>query len=230
MEATNQELTNFAYIVSHDLKAPLRGINSLATWLASDYADQLGEDGAKKLNLIANRAQRMSGLVDGILAYSRAGRDSENKQTIDTDTLVRNIIELLAPPPHITVKITTPLPPISMDPTKAQQVFQNLLSNAIKFNDKPSGLVTVNCIDEAPFWHFTIVDNGPGIEAKYFDKIFELFQTLNRRDDVESTGIGCSIMKRIIELEGGKIWVESIFGEGTTFHFTLPQITPSNTN
>lgn len=227
LEAANQELSDFAYIVSHDLKAPLRGISSLASWLVIDYSDKLGVEGNGQLNLIASRAKRLGGLVDGILAYSRAGRNREQRLTVDLDALVRNTIELLAPPPHIAIEIATSLPRVTIEPFKAQQVFQNLLSNAIKFMDKPNGWVVVSCVEEGSCWHFAVADSGPGIETKYFDKIFELFQTLTRRDEVESTGVGLSLVKRIIELEGGKIWVESTAGMGTTFHFTLPRTFPN---
>ena len=223
LEAANQELSDFAYIVSHDLKAPLRGISSLASWLVTDYSDKLGAEGNEQLNLIANRVKRLGGLVDGILAYSRAGREREQRLTVDLDARVRNVIELLAPPLHIVIEIATPLPHVTIEPFKAQQVFQNLLSNAIKFMDKPAGRVGVSCVEEESCWHFAIADNGPGIETKYFDRIFELFETLARRDEVESTGVGLSLVKRIIELEGGKIWVESTAGAGATFHFTLPR-------
>jgi|CXWL01.1.fsa_nt_gi PAS domain S-box-containing protein len=222
LKEINQELANFSYIVSHDLKAPLRGINTLANWLIADYADKLGAEGSEQLNLIANRVRRLGGLVDGILAYSKAGRNREEQVTVDLNLLVKNTIDLLLPPSHITIEIVTPLPQIIMEPFKAQQLFQNLVSNAIKFIDKPVGRVIINVIQDESYWHFTVADNGPGIEFKYFDKIFELFQTLNRRDEVESTGIGLSLVKRIITLQGGKIWVESAVGEGTTFHFTLP--------
>ncbi|MDP1549279.1 MAG: ATP-binding protein [Nitrosomonas sp.] len=223
LKEINQELANFSYIVSHDLKAPLRGINTLANWLIADYADKLGAEGSEQLNLIANRVRRLGGLVDGILAYSKAGRNREEQVTVDLNLLVKNTIDLLLPPSHITIEIVTPLPQIIMEPFKAQQLFQNLVSNAIKFIDKPVGRVIINVIQDESYWHFTVADNGPGIESKYFDKIFELFQTLNRRDEVESTGIGLSLVKRIITLQGGKIWVESAVGEGTTFHFTLPR-------
>lgn len=228
LEAANKELTNFAYIVSHDLKAPLRGISSLAGWLINDYGDKLEDEGKKQLGLMANRVERLNELISGILTYSRAGRNQEHRQTLDLNILLQNTIEILAPPPHIAIQIATPFPSINMEPFKAQQIFQNLLSNAIKFMDKPAGRIMVGCVKEGPSWHVTIKDNGPGIEPKYFDKIFELFQTLNRRDAIESTGIGLSIVKKILELEHQKIWVESTPGDGTTFHFTLPCITPDH--
>jgi PAS domain S-box-containing protein len=222
LQAANRELNDFAYIVSHDLKAPLRGISSLASWLMADYADKLGAEGAQQLGLIDNRVKRLGGLVDGILAYSRAGRGREERRRVSLDALVRNSIELLAPPTHISVEISADLPALVIDPFKAQQLFQNLVSNAIKYMDKAAGRVRVDCIPDGAMWRFTVTDNGPGIEARYFDKIFQLFQTLSPRDKVESTGVGLALVKKIVELEGGRVWVESTVGAGSAFHFTLP--------
>ncbi len=224
LEETNKELSDFAYVVSHDLKAPLRGIHSLTNWLIEDYADKLDADGAQQLGLIANRVTRLNKLVDGILAYSRAGRNREDRQVVDLESLVHNVIELLAAPSHISVEVVAPLPQVMIEAFKAQQLFQNLLANAVKFMDKPVGKVVVDCVKEGALWHFTIKDNGPGIDTKYFNKIFELFQTLSRRDEVEGAGVGLSLVRKIIELEGGTIWVESTVGVGTAFNFTLPCI------
>ena len=223
LQGANRELNDFAYIVSHDLKAPLRGISSLANWLSADYADKLGAEGSTQLGLIVSRAKRLGALVDGILAYSRAGRGREERMAVELDSLVRNTIDLLAAPPHITVTLATPLPRLWMEPFKAQQVFQNLLSNAIKFADKPQSRITVDCVLEGAFWHFSVTDNGIGIDEKYFGKVFQLFQTLAPRDKIEGTGVGLALVKRIVEIEGGSVWLESCPGVGTTFHFTLPQ-------
>lgn len=218
----NRELSDFAHVVSHDLKAPLRGIGSLANWLQQDYADKLGPEGAEQLRMIGGRVVRLSSLIDGILSYSRAGRTHRSQTVVSLDALVRGTLEMLAPPAHITV-VASALPQIRMDPTKAQQLFQNLLSNAVKYMDKPSGRVTVSCAAAAGFWHFSIADNGPGIEEKYFERVFQLFQTLAPRDEVESTGVGLAVVKKIVETEGGQIWIESVVGHGATFHFTLPR-------
>ncbi len=233
LQAANRELNDFAYIVSHDLKAPLRGIGSLASWLITDYADKLGAEGGRQLGLIDSRVKRLGALVDGILAYSRAGRGREQRLMVELDPLVRNSVELLAPPAHIAIEIASPLPSVVIEVFKAQQVFQNLLSNAIKFMDKPAGRVVVNCAAEGDagdaaglVWHFSVADNGPGIEARHFDKVFQLFQTLAPRDKIEGTGVGLALVKKIIELEGGKIWLESSPGAGATFHFTLPRSDP----
>lgn len=223
----NQELADFAYIVSHDLKAPLRGINSLANWLIEDYSDKLGTEGKQLLDLMIGRTRRLGKLVDGILAYSRAGRNPASSETIDLNLIVHDTIDLLTPPPHITVEITTPLPQVTLEYYKAQQIFQNLISNAIKFMDKPIGRITITAAKECSDWHFTVTDNGPGIDSRYFKKIFELFETLNNCNEAESTGVGLSLVKRIVESHGGAIWVESTVNIGTAFHFTLPFIQQS---
>ncbi len=220
--AANRELSEFAYVVSHDLKAPLRGISSLANWLVSDYADRLGAEGCEHLNLISSRVKRLSGLIDAILTYSRAGRSGGERTPVALEPLVRNTIDLLSPPAHIAVTIDGPLPSVTIDAVKIQQVFQNLLSNAIDFMDKPDGRVAVACTHQADDWHFSVTDNGPGIPAKHFDRIFQLFQTLASRDERERTGVGLALVKKIVELEGGRVWVESTLGQGTAFHFTLP--------
>ncbi len=225
IEQANRELTDFAYVVSHDLKAPLRGIASLAGWLSTDYAGKIGAEGQEQLGLMVGRVKRMNALIDGILTYSRAGRSREARVEMDLAKLVPNVIDLLAVPPHILVEVTGPMPRVMIEPTKAQQVFQNLLSNAIKYMDKPQGVVRVGCeADGEEFWRFSVSDNGPGIEEKYFEKVFQLFQTLAPRDSVEGTGVGLALVKKIVETEGGRVWLESTPGEGTAFHFTLPQM------
>jgi PAS domain S-box-containing protein len=223
LASANRELNDFAYVVSHDLKAPLRAIGLLADWLAVDYADRLGEEGQRQLKLLVGRVKRMNTLIDGILEYSRVGRSREQQAEIDLNSLVAEVIDLIAPPPHIRMKVENHLPVVKGEKTRLQQLFQNLLSNAIKFMDKPQGEVKIGCIDDNGDWQFYVVDNGPGIEDKYFSKIFQLFQILSPRDEMESTGVGLALVKRIVELHGGRVWVESRVGEGASFFFTLPQ-------
>lgn len=227
LQEANRELVEFAYVVSHDLKAPLRGISSLASWLVSDFGDKLGPEGREHLVLIASRVKRLAGLIDAILAYSRAGRSVANRQPVALDALLRNAIELLAPPPRIRVDILRPLPELMVDAVKIQQVFQNLLSNAFDFMDKPQGVVRIDAVLQGTDWHFSVEDNGPGIEPRHFERIFHLFQTLATRDELERTGVGLALVKKIVETEGGRIWVESTVGAGSTFHFTLPAASPA---
>ncbi|GBE91566.1 two-component sensor histidine kinase [Nostoc cycadae WK-1] len=221
LKNTNQELNDFAYIVSHDLKAPLRGIGLLSEWLLNDYADKFDEEGKGLVNRLINRVKKLQNLIDGILEYSRVGRIREDKIQIDLNDLVRDVIETLAPNKNIQIEITKPLPIIYGEKVKLEQVFQNLLSNAIKFIDKPQGQILVDCTEEDDYWQISVTDNGIGIEEKYFTKIFQIFQKLSTTDDSESTGIGLSIVKKIVEMYGGSIWLESTVNQGSTFFFTI---------
>ena len=225
LASANEELKNFAYVVSHDLKAPLRSIGSLSTWILSDYGDKLDEEGRELLNLLLSRVKRLDNLIEGILQYSRVGRVQEKHMLVDLSQVVPAIIELLAPAAHIEVKIVDPLPPIRGEKTRIEQLFQNLLSNALKFMDKPQGKIEIGCMRLDGYWQFRVSDNGPGIAPKYFDKVFQIFQTLTPRDELESSGIGLSLVKKIVEMYGGRVWIESKVGEGTTFFLTLPSTT-----
>ena len=230
LEESNKELESFAYVVSHDLKAPLRAITSLSNWLVSDYGDKLGEEGKESLNLIVQRSKRMDGLINGILNYSRVGRVTEEAKLVELNTIVNDAITLVSPPVHVEVTVETKLPTIICDQTRIYELFQNLLSNAVKYMDKPEGEIRVGCVDNGRLYTFYVTDNGPGIEEKYFDKIFQMFQTLNPRDEVEGTGVGLTIVKKIVEMYGGTIWVESRIGEGSTFRFTLPYVAEKATD
>ncbi len=223
LQEMNQELNDFAYVVSHDLKAPLRAVTQLAGWIATDYADDLDEEGQEMLSLLVGRAKRMHNLIQGILEYSRIGRIKEREKEVDLNWLVQDTIEMLGPPEHIQITIKSELPTVMGEQVRLEQVFQNLLGNAIKFMDKSAGCVIIDCADEGAHWLLSVADNGPGIEEKYHDKIFQMFQTLAPRDEFESTGVGLSLVKKIVETGGGKVWVESAIGEGSTFYFTLPK-------
>ncbi len=223
LESANQELKDFAYIASHDLKAPLRAIKTLADWISTDYADKLDRDGQEQLNLLKQRVDRMHNLIDGILQYSRVGRVREKNVNVHLDKLLPEIIDILAPPANIKITMDTEMPVIKCEETRITQVFQNLLSNAVKYMDKSDGLIRVGCIEEGEFWKFSVADNGPGIEKQHWERIFKIFQTLAPRDEFESTGIGLTVVKKIIELYGGGIWVDSEVGKGTTFFFTFPK-------
>ncbi|MFA9218995.1 MAG: ATP-binding protein, partial [Sphingomonadaceae bacterium] len=223
LSSANEELTNFAYVVSHDLKAPLRGIGSLADWLATDYAEHFNEEGKEHMRLLINRVHRMGALIDGILQYSRVGRVREAKLAVDLNQLVAEVVDLLAAPPSVTVQVGAGLPTVVGEPTRLQQVFHNLISNAIKYMDKPLGLVEVGAQDAGTHWQLYVRDNGPGIEQRHFERIFQLFQTLAARDRVESTGVGLALVKKIVEMYHGQIWLESVLGQGTTFWFSLPK-------
>ncbi len=222
LEDANLELKEFAYVVSHDLKAPLRGVSQLAGWLSTDYENVLDAEGKESLELLVGRVKRMHNLIDGILEYSRVGRIREKRKRVDLNQLVPQVIEFVSPPPYIEVTIADTLPTIECESTRIHEVFQNLLDNAIKYMDKPKGEITITCVNTNSHWRFGVSDNGPGIDERHFSKIFQIFQTLSPRDQVESTGIGLTLVKKIVELHGGKIWVESQLGTGSTFYFTMP--------
>ncbi|MBN2090280.1 PAS domain S-box protein [candidate division KSB1 bacterium] len=223
LETANNELKEFAYIVSHDLKAPLRGISQLSQWLAQDYGTHFDTQGKEMLNMLIGRAKRMSNLIDGILQYSRVGRSKVDFIPVDLKKLMREVVDLLDPPANIKIDIVTDLPIVVGDYVRLEQVFQNLIGNAIKFMDKTDGMIRIGCEDGDQCWKFWVKDNGPGIDEKYHDRIFQIFQSLVPRDELESTGIGLTLVKKIVTLYGGKVWLKSEIGAGTTFYFTLPK-------
>lgn len=218
LEHQNQELSDYAHMVSHDLKSPLRTIDSLSAWLEEDYKDKLGDTGNKSLHLIRNNVEKMDALINGILQYSTIGKNRIDIYDVDTNLLFDNIINIIQVPDHISITKTN-LPIVRGDKYRLQQLLQNLIINAITYNDKKIGLIDIGARDQEGFWEFYIKDNGMGIEQAYFDKIFKTFQTLE--SNVKSTGIGLSIVKKIVNLYGGNIWLTSKINEGSTFFFTL---------
>ncbi|WAC01341.1 ATP-binding protein [Lacinutrix neustonica] len=214
----NQELSDYAHMVSHDLKSPLRSIDTLTAWLKEDYDSVFDDNGQKTLGLIRNNVEKMDTLINGILEYSTIGKNQIEIYDVDIDKLVDDIEKILQVPKHITLKKNN-LPTIKGDKYRLQQLFQNLIGNAIIYNTKAKGTIEVGSKDKDQFWQFYIKDNGNGIEKVYFDKIFKTFEKLE--NNPESSGIGLSIVKKIVDLYGGKIWLESQIDIGTTFYFTL---------
>jgi signal transduction histidine kinase len=219
----NKEVKDFASIVSHDLKAPLRGIKALASWISSDCSKKLSKEAHEQLKLLMDQVDRMYDLVEGVLRYSRAGWTEENPLRVDLNTFIPEIIEMLAPPKNVTITLESTMPVIECEETRVMQLFQNLLGNAIKYMDKSKGRIKIDCVEEDGFWKFSVADNGPGIEEKHYERIFKMFQVLSVRDKPEGTGVGLTIVKKIAEMCGGTIWVESQVGKGSTFFFTLPK-------
>lgn len=223
LQIVNQNLEDFAYVVSHDLKAPLRGICSLAEWLQVDYGDKLDEEGKKHLNLLVNKTTRMNSLITGILEYSRLGRRQEQPVPVDLNLIVKEVIEMFDENKNITFIIDPDLPTVTTSTIQMKQIFQNLIGNSVKYMDKEKGIITVKCVQKDELWEFSVEDNGPGIDSKHFEKIFQMFVSLAPHEQNDSTGIGLSIVKKIVELWEGHVWVESKRGEGTAFYFTLPR-------
>ena len=223
LERKNAELDQFAYVTSHDLKAPLRAIANLASWIEEDMDDKLEAGIRRQLELLRGRVYRMEGLIDGILQYSRVGRLHTELEMVDTQELVREVIDSLQPPDQFQIDVDVALPTFLTSRIWLQQVFANLISNAIKYHDRCDGKIEVAAEDAEEFYAFSVSDDGPGIDPKFHEKIFVIFQTLEARDTRESTGIGLTIVKKIIEEQGGTIEVESSLGKGTAFRFIWPK-------
>ncbi|MBW3586951.1 MAG: PAS domain S-box protein, partial [Cyanobacteria bacterium 0813] len=219
----NQELDQFAYVVSHDLKAPLRAIANLSSWIEEDLSDSMTEDTVHQMNLLRGRVHRMEALIEGLLQYSRIGRIQVPSEKVQVEKLLAEIIDSLAPPSGFEVKVESGMPTFVTEKLPLQQVFSNLISNGIKHNRCESGYVKISVKELDDFYEFSVEDDGPGIAPQYHDKVFVIFQTLEARDKVENTGIGLSLVKKIVEGQGGSISLESAEGEGTTFRFTWPK-------
>jgi PAS domain S-box-containing protein len=226
LERSNRELDQFAYVASHDLKAPLRGITNLAQWIGDDLKDVMTEETRGQMRLLTGRVHRMEALINGILDYSRAGRVREQPESVDVGALLTETIEMLSPTPPASIQVETRMPVVHSERVPLQQVFLNLMSNALKHALRPDTLVRVRCSETGDGWEFAIADNGPGISPEYHERIWGIFQTLRARDEVEGTGIGLSVVKKIVEARGGSVRVESAVGQGATFFFTWPKSTP----
>lgn len=223
LEKVNKELDQFAYIVSHDLKAPLRAISNLSEWIEEDLGPGISEDVKQNMNTLRGRVRRMEALINGVMSYSKSTRTKAEPVTLNLNQMVDDILHSLSVPEKFTIVRSNTLPSISGSKVWLEQIFSHLLSNAIKHHDKPEGKIEIAYKEAGDFHQFSIIDNGPGIPSEYQEKIFTIFQTLEARDKAENTGVGLSIAKKIIEEMGGKIWVESVKGEGASFIFTLPR-------
>jgi signal transduction histidine kinase len=217
----NSELLDFAHIIAHDLRRPLRGIGTLVQWIATSYEDKLDKQGKEQIELLTNRAKLMYDQIASISTYSKIGWGTYESEEIDSNELVKDIIAKIAPPENIQIVISDKLPTFVYERVYLTQIFENLLSNAVKYVDKSNGRITVDCVEEENFWKFSVADNGTGIEKKYFDKIFKIFQTLPVEGCSEGIGIGLAIVKKAVEKSNGRVWLESTPGKGTTFFFTL---------
>lgn len=237
LERSNRDLDQFAYVASHDLKAPLRAISTLAGWLEEDLGERLAPDEREQLHLLRGRVKRMDNLVEGILQYSRVGRLEGQYEKVDLGLLVHEVLDDLGPPPGLALETDQSWPTLVIRRLRFKQVLSNLVTNAVKYHDKKSrgGWIRIGCrwrgrdgredgvaADTAVALELTVADNGPGIARDHHQKIFQIFQTLQPRDKVESTGLGLALVAKLVEDEGGRVWVESEAGQGSVFKVLWP--------
>lgn len=223
LKKQNQELDQFSYVVSHDLKAPLRAIYKLSEWIEDDIGDNISEETRNNMKLLRGRVSRLEALINGLLEYARVGRLEVGLERTDVESMIRDMIDLLNPPSRFSFEIQPGMPTFNTQKLMLQQVFINLISNAIKYNDKLHGVIRIGAEDAGKFYKFSVEDNGIGIDPAFHDKVFVIFQTLNARDKVESTGVGLSIIKKSIEDVGGSISLDSEIGKGSKFTFLWPK-------
>ena len=219
LEKSNDELHQYAHIVSHDLKSPLRSIDALVNWLKEDNIEKFDESSIHNLSLIETTLEKMEQLITDVLHYSSITSENNTVVEVSISDLMKELINILYIPEHIEIKLPKNLPKVKGDRVKFQQLFQNLISNAVKFSNQQKGIIEIDFIDKNSFYQFSVKDNGIGIDKKDHEKIFKIFHSLNKSKD--STGIGLSIVKKIIDLYEGDIWLESEPKIGTTFYFTI---------
>jgi signal transduction histidine kinase len=220
---SNSELQEFTRVAAHDLQTPLRAIGILSDWISEDYAKRFNEQGCQNTKLLQNRAERMSRLLNAMIQYSELSLIGRKHESLDLNLLVSKVISEIDPPENIEVTIENELPVVTGVRKFMEELFGNLISNAIRYMDKPQGYIKISCSEEDCRWQFRVSDNGPGIEEKYYEKVFKIFQMLSLRDETENIGIGLSVVKKIVELYDGKVWIESQVGHECTFLFTFPK-------
>ena len=220
LEKRHKELNSFVYVVSHDLKAPLRAVANLSQWIEDDLEGQLTVDNQSQMNLLRSRVQRMSSTIDGLLDYARCGHNDEEIRLVEVAKLLVDVIDSVDPPPTFTINLPTEMPTFFAKRLPLFQVLVNLIGNGIKHHHSEAGAIQISIEDHGDFYEFAIADNGPGIAPEHQEQMFKIFQAVNPQNRSDSTGIGLAIVKKTIEAEGGAIWLKSELGKGTTFYFT----------
>ena len=223
LEDKNRELDNFAYIASHDLKAPLRGIANLAAWIKEEDGERLSPASVTHLGLMETRVAHMNGLIDGVLRFARAGAREEAVADVAVRELIAQIVDVLAVAPTVEIELLSTIDSLRVSRIALEQVLLNLVSNAVKHAQRADPHVKIDITDEDDRYRFSVGDNGPGIDPKHHERVWKLFQSLSPTRQGDSTGIGLAIVRKIVESRGGRVWIESHLGDGATFLFTWPK-------
>ena len=218
----NSELRTVTYNLSHSIKTPLHGINQISQWLKEDYKDSIGSDARELLNMLIYRVEKLNAIIDNLLEYTDIKVKLEKLSKLDLNYVLKNLINFLNVPQNIEINIARNMPHLKIEKKYIESIFTNLIENSIKFMDKEKGRIEVGFVELNKEYMFFVRDNGPGIEEKYFEKIFTMFHSINNNESIENLGVGLALTKKIVELHGGTIHIESKIKEGTTVFFTLP--------
>ena len=218
----NSELRTVTYNLSHSIKTPLHGINQISQWLKEDYKDSIGSDAQELLNMLIYRVEKLNAIIDNLLEYTDIKVKLEKLSKLDLNYVLKNLINFLNVPQNIEINIARNMPHLKIEKKYIESIFTNLIENSIKFMDKEKGRIEVGFVELNKEYMFFVRDNGPGIEEKYFEKIFTMFHSINNNESIENLGVGLALTKKIVELHGGTIHIESKIKEGTTVFFTLP--------
>lgn len=222
LQRANRELDEFASVASHDLRTPLDGIRRLAGWILIDNDGKLPQASAKHLRQMQQRVDRLGNLLDALLEYARAGRDASYAEDVNVRDMVSDVVAVLAPAAGFDIRTVGAASTVYIQPGPLRQVLLNLINNAIKHHDRDAGSVTVSCRNIDGTAEFVVSDDGPGIDAEFHDQVFGLFERLRPSDEVEGSGMGLALVKRIVERHGGTIRLQSTAGRGASFSFTWP--------
>ena len=223
LQRSNDDLAQFAYTASHDLRTPLRGIDNLALWIEEDAGDALPESARDHLSKMKQRIERMERLLQDLLAYSQAGSAAIRPEQVDTRRLAEQVVDLVAPPAGFAVSIAAQMPVLRTARMPLQQVLASLVTNAVQHHDRSRGCIAIGARETDGGWHFSVSDDGPGIPPEHHGRVFEMFQTLKPKDQTNGTGMGLALVQRLVTRQGGRVRIESVAGaRGTTIHVDWP--------
>src|SRR5215468_3269444 len=223
LEKANAELDQFAYVASHDLRAALRGISNLATWIDEDLPDTTAPEIKDQLRMLRVRAARMDRLINGLLELARIGRNRHHVERIDVTALLHEAIELASPREGSQIMMIGEMPTLTAERAALKQVFVHLICNALQHAGRDDVVIRISAVDRGDAWELAVEDNGVGIPPEHHARVWQLFQTLQSHDAIDTTGIGLAIVRKQVEGNGGRVWIDPDAASGTTIRFTWPR-------